>query len=143
MPPERQQGYAEVMTRKSNRRFENTCPHFHTENDHLDEVEVEQNKDGTKTPWHLSKGFQVLKQRIQDSCTYVAFVGKPISNKDALNMFTIVITITRLFMREHQDWHVQPPAQKPLNTAFIWWAEKVRIVRKYDRVAGSMGPGEE
>ena len=58
-------------------------------------------------------------------------------------MLTVVIARTRLFAREYQDWHARPIAQKTLNATFTWWTEKVRIMRKYNRVAGNMGRGKE
>ena len=58
-------------------------------------------------------------------------------------MLTVVIARARMFAREYQDWHAQPYPQKRLNTAFTWWAEKVRIMQQYDKVAGNMGRGNE
>ena len=143
LPSAHQLRYAEVMTRKPNPRFKDTFAHFYTEFDQKGGVEVETNKEDMKKAWHPSKWFQVPKQRIQDGCTYAAFISKQISNKDALNMLTVVITRTSLFAREYKDWHAQPPSQKTINAAFAWWAEKVRIMKKYNRAAGSMCRGKE
>ena len=61
MPTEHKRGYAEVMHCDPKHCFEETYTHFHTKYGHLDEVEVEQNKEDTEKPWHWSEEFQVLK----------------------------------------------------------------------------------
>ena len=109
MPLEHQLGYAEIMTRNCNCWFQDTQNHVYTDVGNLDKVEVKSNKEDTKKPWHPSEGFQILKQRILDGCMYAAFAGQPITNEDTLNMLTVVIARTRLFGREYQDWHAQPP----------------------------------
>ena len=96
-----------------------------------------------KKAWHPREGFQILKQRIQDGMTYASFAGKPIGSDDALNMMMVVLAKTRLFSREYQEWHGLPDAQKTLAIAFTWWADKVRVMLKYDKLAGNMGRGEE
>ena len=58
-------------------------------------------------------------------------------------MFMVVITQTTLFARKYQEWHTQLAAAKSLTNAFTWWVEKARITKKYDKIAGSMGRGNE
>ena len=106
-------------------------------------LKIEQNKEEMKKQWHPRDGFQVRKQRILDGCTYAAFASKPISNDDALNMLMVVIAQTRLFAQEYQNWHTQPEADKTLANAFAWCVEKVRVMKKYNKLAGSMGRGNE
>ena len=76
LPNAHQLGYTKVMTRKPNCRFEDTFAYFYTESDQEDEVEIKTNKEDMKKTWHPSKGFQALKQCIQDGCTYAVFTGK-------------------------------------------------------------------
>ena len=57
-----------------------------------------------KAEWHPRDGFEVLKQRIKDDMMYAAFANKPISTDDALNMMMVVITRTRLFATQYQEW---------------------------------------
>ena len=75
--------------------------------------------------------------------TYASFASKPIGADDALNMLMVVLARTRMFAREYQEWHGLPVQERTLNNAFAWWAEKVRIMLKYDKLAGNMGRGEE
>ena len=99
------QGYNEVLVRDPNRIFGETLNYFYTEYGQEDEMEIEENKDTMKQQWHPRDGFQLLKQRIMDGCTYATFAGEPISDKDALNMLMVVIAQTRLFAQEYQEWH--------------------------------------
>ena len=55
----------------------------------------------------------------------------------------VVITCTRLFATQYQEWHDRGPNEKILVHAFEFLGLKVRIYKKYDRVAGTMGRGEE
>ena len=50
VPTEHQQGYAEIMTREPNCRFNDAFNHFYMEFGLLDEVEVESNKEEMKKP---------------------------------------------------------------------------------------------
>ena len=88
------------MTHDPSRRFKVTFNHFYNEFGQTDEVEIEDNKENMKKPWHPREGFQVLKQQIQDGMTYASFASKPIGADDALNM--VVLARTRLFAREYQ-----------------------------------------
>ena len=74
---------------------------------------------------------------------YAAFTNKPISPDDALNMMMVVITRTRLFATQYQEWHGREPNEKTLVHAFEFWGLKVRLLKKHDRVAGTMGRGDE
>ena len=143
IPNEYSMEYAEVLTRDPNRKFVATFVHFYSEFGQEDEVEIEANKDEMKAPWHPREGFQVLKRRVTDGMLFASFAGKPISNEDALNMVMVVITRTRMFPAAYQEWHSRPANQKTIYDAFTFWKEKVRIMKKYDKVAGSMGRGEE
>ena len=143
LPGPHKRGYATIMTRNPNQRFEGTFNHFFNEFGLEDELEIEDNRDIMKGKWHPSEGFQILKQRIQDGMTYAAFASKPIGADDALNMMMVVIARTKLFAREYQEWHSHPDVDRTLSNAFTYWAEKVRIMLKYDKLAGSMGRGEE
>ena len=49
---------------------------------------------------------------------YAAFSNKPISSDDALNMMMIVITRTRLFSMQYQEWHAKQLNDKTLMHAF-------------------------
>ena len=143
IPNEYVAGYNEVLVRDPNRVFGDTLNYFYTEYGQEDEIEIEENKEAMKAPWHPREGFQILKQRITDCCTYATFAGKPISDEDALNVLLVVIARTRLFARDYQEWHQQADADKTLTNAFTWWAAKVRVMKKYDKIAGSMGRGDE
>ena len=92
-----------------------------------------------KVQWHPREGFQLLKQRITDGCTYATFAGKPISDKDALNMLLFVIARTILFARDYQEWHQQAAADKTLTNAFTWWAAKVRVMKNTTRSQEAWG----
>ena len=143
IPSEYVAGYNEVLVRDPNRIFGETLNYFYTEYGQEDELEIEENKDQMKVPWHPRDGFQLLKQRITDGCTYATFAGKPTSNNDALNMLLFVLLQTRMFARDYQEWHQQDDNEKTLANAFTWWAAKVRVMKKYDKIAGSMGRGDE
>ena len=69
---------------------------------------------------------------------YAVFANKSISPDDALNMMMVVITRTRLFTTQYQEWHVRDPNEKTLVHAFEFWGQKVRLLKNYDRVAGIM-----
>ena len=64
---------------------------------------------------------------------YAAFANKPISPDDALNMMMVVITRTRLFATQYQEWHAKNLNEKTLIHVFEFWG----------LVAGTMGRGEE
>ena len=108
-----------------------------------DEIEIENNKDKMKAEWHPREGFEVLKQRIKDGMMYAAFANKPICPDDALSMMMVVITRARLFATQYQERHAKNINEKTLIHAFEFWGLKVRLLKKYDRVAGTMGRGEE
>ena len=74
---------------------------------------------------------------------YAAFANKPISPNDALNMMMVVITRTRLFATQYQEWHDGNPNETTLVHAFEFWGLKVRLLKKYDRVACTMSRGDE
>ena len=65
-----------------------------------------------KADWHPRDGFEVLKQRIKDGMMYAAFSNKPINSDDALNMMMVVITRTRLFSTQYQEWHAKQLIEK-------------------------------
>ena len=96
-----------------------------------------------KAEWHPRDRFEVLKQRIKDGMMYASFANKPISADDALNMMMVVITRTRLFATQYQEWHGRDPNLKTLLHTFEFWGHKVRLMKKYDCVAGTMGHGKE
>ena len=143
VPAAQRQGYKDILIGDPNRRFEDTFAYFYDNYGQEDEIEIENNKDKMKADWHPRDGFEVLKQRIKDGMMYAAFSNKPISSDDALNMMMVVITRTRLFSTQYQEWHAKQPQEKTLMHAFEFWGLKVRLLKKYDRVAGTMGRGEE
>ena len=96
-----------------------------------------------KVEWHPSDEFEVLKQRIKDGMIHAAFANKPISLDDALNMMMVVITRTRLFVTQYQEWHGKNMNEKILIHTFVFWGLKICSLKKYDRVAGTMGRGDE
>ena len=69
--------------------------------------------------------------------------NQPVQTTHLCNMMMVVLAKTRLFAREYQERHGLPDAQKTLANAFTWWADKVRVMIKYDKHAGNMGRGEE
>ena len=71
-----------------------------------------------KAEWHPRDGFEVLKQRIKDGMMYVAFTNKPINTNGALTMMMVIITHTRLFTTQYQEWHGRDPNKKTLVHAF-------------------------
>lgn len=80
-----------------------TTPHRRSQPRHKDEIEIEDNKEKMKQIWHPKDGFQVLKQDIADGMMYVVFSGKPIKNKDVLNMLMVAIAHTELFATAYQE----------------------------------------
>ena len=135
--------YKDILVGDPNRRFEDTFGYFYDNYGQEDEIEIENNKDKMKAEWHPRDGFEVLKQRIKDGMMYASFANKSISTDDALNMMMVVITRTRLFATQYQEWHGRDNNDKTLLHAFEFWGQKVRLLKKYDRVAGTMGRGEE
>ena len=75
--------------------------------------------------------------------TYSSFASKPIGADDALNMILIVLARTTLFARECQEWHGLPDQDRTLKNACVWWADKIRITLKYDKLVSNIGRGEE
>ena len=130
IPNEHSLGYSEILTRDPNRKFVTTSVYFYSEFGQEDKVEIEENKDEMKAPWHPKEGFQVLRQRITDGMLYASFAGKPINNEDSLNMVMVVVTRTRMFPAAYQEWHSRPANQKTIYDAFTFWKEKVRIMKK-------------
>ena len=55
----------------------------------------------------------------------------------------VVITRTRSFATQYQEWHDRDPNKKTLVHAFEFCGLKVRLLKKYDRVAGTMGRDDE
>ena len=83
-----------------------------------------------KKEWHPRDGFDVLKQRIKDGMMYAAFANKPISTDAALNMMMVVVSRTRLFATQYQEWHGRDATEKTLVHAFEFWGRKVRLLKK-------------
>ena len=113
VPAAQRQGYKDILVGDPNRRFETTFAYFYDNYDQEDEIEIENNKDKMKAEWHPRDGYKVLKQQIKDGMMYAAFANKPISPGDALNMMMVVITRTRLFATQYQEWHGRNPNKKP------------------------------
>ena len=143
MPAAQRQGYKDILVGDPNRRFETTFAYFYDNYGQEDEIEIENNKDKMKAEWHPRSGFEVLKQRIKDGMMYAAFTNKLISPDDALNMMMVVITCTRIFATQYQEWHDRNPNENTLVHTFECWGLKVRLLKKYDRVASTMGRGDE
>ena len=93
-----------------------------------------------KAEWHPRDRFEVLKQRIKDSMMYAGFANKPINADDKLNMMIFVITRTRLFATQYQEWHGRDLNEKTLVHAFEFWGLKVCLLKKYDLVADTQRP---
>ena len=66
LPIKYQQGYNEILTRDPNCIFGEMLNYFYTEYGQEDEVEIEENKEQMKKPWHPRDGFQLLKQQVLD-----------------------------------------------------------------------------
>ena len=115
LPCHHQLGYQAILACNPNRPFKETFDYFFAEFGMQDEVEIEDNKDEMKKAWSPNKGFQVLKQRIQDGLTYTAFAGKPIGADDTLNMMMVVLARTKLLASEYRDWHSLPEVQRTLS----------------------------
>ena len=66
-------------------------------------------------------------------------------NPSELNMCSprVVITCTRLFATQYQEWHGRDANEITLLHAFEFWGLNARLLKKYDRVAGIIGRGEE
>ena len=124
VPAAQRQGYKDILVGDPNRRFETTFAYFYDNYGQEDEIEIENNKDKMKADWHPRDGFEVLKQRIKDGMMYAAFANKSISPDDALNMMMVVITRTRLFATQYQEWHGRDPNEKNLAHAFEFWGLK-------------------
>ena len=77
--------------------------------------------------------------RVHGPYSYAALAGKPISNNNALNMLMVVIAHTGLFAIAYKEWHGHDDDQKTLFNTFIFWAEKVRLMKTCDNLAGNMG----
>ena len=60
---------------------------------------------------------------------YAAFANKPISPNNALTMTMVVITRTRLFATQYQEWHGRDPNEKTLVHAFEFWGLKVCLLK--------------
>ena len=57
IPSEYQQGYNKMLTRDPNRIFGETLNYFYTEYRQEEELEMEENKEAMKKPWHPRDGF--------------------------------------------------------------------------------------
>ena len=129
MPAAQRQGYKDILIGDPNRRFEDTFAYFYDNYGQEDEIKIENNKGKMKAEWHPRDGFEVLKQRIKDGMMYAAFSNKPISSDNALNMMMAVITRTRLFSTQYQEWHAKQLNEKTLMHAFEFWGLKVRLLK--------------
>ena len=103
LPNKYQLGYSKILTHKPNRILKPPSITSITNTGKEMKLRSNKNKEGMKKPWHPREGFQILKQYIQDGCTYAAFTSKVISNKDAFNMLMVIIAQTRLFAHKYQD----------------------------------------
>ena len=54
-----------------------------------------------------------------------------------------VIARTRLFATQYQEWHITNNNQRTLVNTVTFWADKVHVMKKYDRLTGNIGRGEE
>ena len=56
-------------------------------------------------------------------------MSKPINADGALNMMTVVITRTRLFATQYQEWYGRDPSLKTFVHAFEFWGHEVRLMK--------------
>ena len=140
MPAAQRQGYKDILIGDPNRRFEDTFAYFYDNYGQEDEIEIENNKDKMKAEWHPRDGFEVLKQRIKDGMMYAAFSNKPISSDDALNMMMVVITRTRLFSTQYQEWHAKQLNEKNARARVRILGTQGALVKKIRPRRGHHGP---
>jgi hypothetical protein len=140
---EHAQAYYNLLLADPGRRFGTTFTYFYELFGTRDEREIEVNRDSMKAPWNPQSGFQALKARFMDAIAVAAFADSPISPSDVLNMLLAVILATGVFQLEYTEWHALPTAQHTILIAWDWWAKKVLMRLKFQKVAGNMNRGME
>jgi hypothetical protein len=140
---EHAQAYYQLLLADPGRRFGTTFTYFYELFGTRDEREIEVNRDSMKAPWNPQSGFQVLKARFMDAIAVAAFADAPIRPSDVLNMLLAVILATGVFQLEYTEWHALPAARRTILIAWDWWAKKVLMRLKFQKVAGNMSRGME
>jgi hypothetical protein len=140
---EHAQAYYQLLLADPGRRFGTTFTYFYELFGTRDEREIEVNRDSMKAPWNPQSGFQALKARFMDAIAVAAFADAPIRASDVLNMLLAVILATGVFQLEYTEWHALPAAKRTILIAWDWWAKKVLMRLKFQKVAGNMNRGME
>jgi hypothetical protein len=135
------QAYYTLLVQDPGRRFGVTFTSFYELFGTRDEREIEINRDSMKTSWITQSGFQVLKARFMDAIAVSSFATAPISPKNILNMLLVVILVLGVFQLEYIEWHALPAGQCTILNAWDWWAKKVLMRLKFQKVAGNMNCG--
>ena len=94
-----------------------------------------------KAPWNPQSGFQALKTRFMDFVAFAAFATEVIPPNDVLKMIIAAILATGVFQLKYTKWHALPAAQRTILNAWDWWAKKVLMRLKFQKVAGNMNHG--
>ena len=78
-----------------------------------------------------------------DTIAVPSFADAPIIANNVLNMLLAVILAMGVFQLEYSKWHALPANEHTLLNVWDWWAKKVLMRLKFQKVVGNMGRGME
>ncbi len=82
------------------------------------------------TNWHPSMGFEVLTLRLFCGITFASLLGRPITDKDTVNIGVRVFNCTGLFPKEYKTWILRGNEASKMNDFVLFksfWENAVQI----------------
>ena len=78
-----------------------------------------------------------------NSVAIAVFTTPPIVPNGVLNMLIVTILAMGVFQLKYTKWHALSVGQHSTLNAWDWWAKKVVLRLKFQKVAGNMNRGME
>ena len=140
--PEQYQGpFQNERTRNPNMTFLQCVHHFFETYGNITEQDREDNKTKMASTWTFADGWDRLRMQIEDGLMWANFVGRPISDEDAVDIAMKHILQTGLFANEYGEWHALPDIQKTWPHFKNVWSAKYRLKKTTAIAASKLGYG--